>query len=192
MSLETHRPAAPRAQAPKSEKSAHLPSLMPEMDPRELKRREFSSLARRHRKEERDRRSESQWRKRTCALMLGMFKEAEPDPVTGRRYTDEAALDAFAPHGSERIEDRYFTADMETREREAWQVVEAAKLEGGAKYLAACRNYLRLVAALDTEAIAHLLMRVLIGDGTRARFSTFKGMAGRPKLKGAMRIRRAM
>ena len=123
--------------------------------------------------------------------MLGLFKLPEPDPETGRRYTDEEALDAFAPHGSERIEDRYFTADMEARERDAWQVVEAAKLESGAEYLAACRVYLSFVGALDREARAYLLSRALTGGDSRAQFSTFKGMHGPPKLKGALRVRRA-
>lgn len=110
---------------------------------------EFSAIARRNRRYERARRAESQWRKRSCALMLGVFKDTEPDPVTGRRYTDEDALDAFTPHGSEKIEDRCFPEDVERREQEAWSHVETAMKKGRTECLDACRAYLRLVEAMD-------------------------------------------
>jgi hypothetical protein len=182
MSLEINRPDAPRAQAPKSEKTATSPAQPG--SPEYLDRlRKFASLARRHREAEHARRAESQWRKRSCALMLGMFKESEPDPVTGRRYTDEAALDAFAPHGSERIEDRTFTPEMEQRERDAWSLVMVAREKGEAEAMEARRAYLRLVAAMDDA--------VLTGRASRLCVKPFAGVAGRPKLKGALRLRRA-
>lgn len=153
--------------------------------------RQFSALARKHRKAERDRRAESQWRKRSCALFLGLFKESEPDPETGRLYTDEAALDAFAPHGSERIENRYFTAEMEARELEAWAHVMAAREKGEAEANEARRAYLRLVEALDRAAQTQLQVKALAPIGGGSAVKTFAGMSGPPKLKGAMRVRRA-
>jgi len=178
--------ASPRTQPPKSEKAAPSPA-QPGSQEYLDRLREFSRLAQKHREAERARRSESQWRKRSCALMLGMFKESEPDPETGRRYTDEAALDAFAPHGSERIEDRTFTAEMEAREREAWSLVMEAREKGHAEADEAQRAYLRLVAAMDKAA--YLRARGLTCG--RSRSAPFKGMAGPPKLKGAMRVRRS-
>ncbi|MDP3493005.1 MAG: hypothetical protein Q8R82_07810 [Hyphomonadaceae bacterium] len=189
MSLEINRPDAPRAQGPKSEKTAPSPA-QPGSQEYLDRLRMFSSLARKHREAERDRRSESQWRKRSCALMLGLFKESEPDPESGRHYTDEAALDAFAPHGSELIEDRYFTAEMEERERDAWSLVMSARQKDDAAAHEAHRTYLRFVEAMDKAALAYLRTKALTGGDTRSRFAPFKGMSGPPRLKGALRVRR--
>ncbi len=124
--------------------------------------RELSSIARQHRKAEHDRRSDSQWRKRTAAHALGLFKESRPDPETGWHFTDEAALDAYAPHGSDQIVNRYFTEAMEARELEAWALVEAAGLKGRAEYRDACRAYLRIVDAMERAEKRGLVVKPLM------------------------------
>lgn len=115
---------------------------------------EFSAIARKARKYEHTRRAESQWRKRVAAIACGRFTGADG-------FTDEAALDAYAPHGSEEIVDRHFPETAEARELSAWSRVEAAMRKGRAEYLDACGAYLRLVDAMERAEARGLTVKPL-------------------------------
>src|SRR5690606_17912995 len=53
--------------------------------------RDLCAIRREHVREERFRRADSQWRKRCAAITSGRFRGADG-------FTDEKALDAYAPH----------------------------------------------------------------------------------------------
>jgi hypothetical protein len=152
-----------KEQAPCPRNSAQL---TPEM-------RGFISAARHLRRERRDRLEASACRKRAAALMSGRFRGADG-------WTDEEALDAFAPHPRDDLEPRVFTPEMERAELAAWSRIDAAKHEGRAPYRDACRAYLRFVEGAERAAASALRLEPI---------KAFAGMTGRPRLKGALQLR---
>lgn len=107
--------------------------------------RELSAIVRRARREQRDRLEASACRKRFAALMSGRFRAADG-------WTDEEALDAFAPHPGDGLDPRVFTPEMDAAERKAWARIDAAKHKGRAPYREACRAYLRFVEGAERAA----------------------------------------
>lgn len=107
--------------------------------------RELSAIVRRARRERRNRLEASACRKRTAAIMSGRFRDHDG-------WTDEEALDAFAPHPADGLGARVLTPEMERTELKAWSLIDTAKHEGREPYCGACRAYLDIVERIERAA----------------------------------------
>ena len=133
--------------------------------------RDLAVIRRAHLREEHARREDSGWRKRSAAIVSGRFRDTDG-------FTDEDALDIYAPHASDTLQDRALTPTMEQRELDAWRVVESARLISRRQYVDACRSYLRLVDAME-KAAHNGIKPVSIRDLRKPGLHTLKLGAGR-------------